>query len=69
MRDQDTVKGMAHKTSGKVKKAVGNMTGDTEIKAEGMAEQARGTVQEGMGKTKEAVRGAARGLGGRKRVD
>ena len=40
--DSDRIKGAAHEAKGAVKEAVGKVTGDTKIEAEGKAERAAG---------------------------
>lgn len=56
--DKDRLKGMGNKIKGEVKKTVGEMTGNASLEAEGHADKAKGTVQEGVGKAKDAVRDA-----------
>ena len=47
--DKDRVKGTAHQVKGAVKEAVGKVTGDTKIEAEGAVEKAAGKVQSTVG--------------------
>lgn len=42
---------------GKVKEAVGKVTGDHKLQAEGKAEQVEGKVQNAVGGAKDALRG------------
>lgn len=57
--DSDRIKGKADDIAGRVKRQVGEWTGDTESQAEGAAQQAKGKVQNAWGKAKDAVRDAA----------
>ena len=57
--DSDRIKGKADDVAGRVKRQVGEWTGDTETQAEGAAQQAKGKVQNAWGKAKDAVRDAA----------
>jgi uncharacterized protein YjbJ (UPF0337 family) len=54
--DKDRIKGKAQDVKGRVKRQVGEWTGDEELQAEGTAEQAGGKVQNIAGKVKEAAR-------------
>ena len=62
MADPDTTAGRIKSGKGQFKEVVGRVLGDTEIEAEGAAEKVSGKIQEGFGKTKEAIRGAAHGI-------
>ena len=53
--DEDRVKGAATNIGGKVKDAVGGLTGDTKTQAEGKMDQATGQVQNAYGSAKDAV--------------
>ena len=57
--DSDRIKGKADDIAGRVKRQVGEWTGDTETQAEGAAQQVKGKVENAWGKTKDAVRDAA----------
>lgn len=57
--DSDRIKGKADDIAGRVKRQVGEWTGDTETEAEGAAQQVKGKVQNAFGKAKDAVRDAA----------
>ncbi len=57
--DSDRIKGKADDVAGRVKRQVGEWTGDTETQAEGAAQQVKGKVENAWGKTKDAVRDAA----------
>jgi uncharacterized protein YjbJ (UPF0337 family) len=54
--DKDRVEGAAHQAKGKVKEAVGKMTGDKKTQAEGTAEKAAGKVQNTAGGVKDAAK-------------
>ncbi|MCU1311082.1 MAG: CsbD-like protein [Candidatus Angelobacter sp.] len=54
--DKDRIKGKAQDIKGRVKRQVGEWTGDEELQAEGTAEQAGGKVQNIAGKVKDAAR-------------
>lgn len=56
--DSDRIKGKADDVAGRVKRQVGEWTGDTETQAEGAAQQVKGKVENAWGKTKDAVREA-----------
>lgn len=57
--DNDRIKGKADDIAGRVKRQVGEWTGDEQSQAEGAAQQAKGKVQNAWGKAKDAVRDAA----------
>jgi uncharacterized protein YjbJ (UPF0337 family) len=54
--DKDRVKGAAKTVGGKVKEAVGKLTGDQKTVAEGQAEQKVGKVQNAVGGLKDTIR-------------
>ncbi len=54
--DSDRIKGKADDVAGRVKRQVGEWTGDSETQAEGAAQQVKGKVENAWGKTKDAVR-------------
>jgi uncharacterized protein YjbJ (UPF0337 family) len=54
--DKDRIHGAGKQGAGFVKEAVGKVTGDTEIQAEGVTEKAAGKVQSSVGKAKDKVR-------------
>lgn len=64
--DKDRIKGKMQDAAGRVKRQVGEWTGDEKAQAEGLAEQAKGKAREGVGKAKDAVRNAADDLRRRK---
>ena len=56
--DKDRAEGAAQKTGGKIKEAVGKLTGDAKLQAEGKADKAEGKVQNAVGGAKDKVRDA-----------
>ncbi|HYX54253.1 MAG TPA: CsbD family protein [Candidatus Limnocylindrales bacterium] len=56
--DKDRIKGAAEDMKGRVKRQVGEWTGDDKAQAEGTADQIKGKAQNAMGKLKDAVRDA-----------
>jgi uncharacterized protein YjbJ (UPF0337 family) len=56
--DKDRVKGTMDDAAGRVKRQVGEWTGDNELQAEGATQQVKGKVENAWGKTKDAVRDA-----------
>lgn len=58
--DKDRVKGTAHQAKGSVKEAVGKVTGDHKMAAEGKGEKTAGKVQNTAGGAKDKVRDAVR---------
>ncbi len=57
--DKDRIKGKAEDIAGRVKRQAGEWTGDSDLQAEGTAQQAKGKVQNTWGKAKDAARDAA----------
>ena len=57
--DNDRIKGEANDIAGRVKRQVGEWTGDKDTQTEGAAQQVKGKVQNAWGKTKDAVRDVA----------
>jgi uncharacterized protein YjbJ (UPF0337 family) len=55
----DKIKGHANEAIGKAKQGVGEMTGSEKLQAEGLAQEAKGDIQKGVGNAKEAVKDAA----------
>jgi uncharacterized protein YjbJ (UPF0337 family) len=47
--DKDRIAGVAHQIKGRVKEAIGKVTGDAKTRAEGAAEKAAGRVQNAVG--------------------
>lgn len=56
MADHDRIEGAAKTAGGNIKEAVGKVTGDEKLKAEGKADQFEGKVQNTVGGVKDAVR-------------
>jgi uncharacterized protein YjbJ (UPF0337 family) len=56
--DADRAKGAMHQMKGALKQAVGKVTGDKKIEAEGLAEKTAGKVQNTAGGVKDAARDA-----------
>jgi uncharacterized protein YjbJ (UPF0337 family) len=54
--DKDRVEGKAEEVKGRIKRQVGEWTGDEKTQAEGAAEQAKGKIQNAWGKVKDAGR-------------
>jgi uncharacterized protein YjbJ (UPF0337 family) len=57
--NKDHVKGAANKAKGGVKDAVGGLTGDGKLQAEGKLDKAKGSVQNAVGNAKDTVKRAA----------
>ena len=57
--DEDRIKGKAEDIKGRVKRQVGEWTGDEEAQAEGAMDQAKGKAQNAWGKVKDAARDVA----------
>ena len=58
--DKDRAEGAAQKTGGRIKEAVGKLTGDAKLQAEGKADKTAGGVKNAIGGVKDAVREATR---------
>jgi uncharacterized protein YjbJ (UPF0337 family) len=56
--DKDRVKGAANDAAGRVKRQVGEWTGDTNAQVEGAAQQVKGKAQKAWGNVKDAARDA-----------
>ena len=55
--DKDRIEGSAKQIKGAVKDAVGKVTGDSKLQAEGKADKIEGKVQNAVGGLKDAVKG------------
>ena len=55
----DKVKGSANQAMGKFKQGAGEATGSGKMKREGAFQEAKGDVQKGVGKAKDAMKHAA----------
>lgn len=58
--DKDRVKGAVNDTAGRVKRQVGEWTGDTNAQVEGAAQQVKGKAQKAWGNVKDAARDAGK---------
>ena len=56
--DKDRVKGAVNDAAGRVKRQVGEWTGDTNAQVEGAAQQVKGKAQKAWGNVKDAARDA-----------
>ena len=56
--DKDRVKGAVNDAAGRVKRQVGEWTGDTNTQVEGTAQQIKGKAQKAFGTVKDAARDA-----------
>ena len=56
--DKDQVKGAVDDVAGRIKRQVGEWTGDTGTQAEGAAQQVKGKVEKAWGNVKDAARDA-----------
>jgi uncharacterized protein YjbJ (UPF0337 family) len=54
--NKDRVKGKLEDVKGRIKRQVGEWTGDEKTQAEGAVEQAKGKIQNAWGKVKDAGR-------------
>jgi uncharacterized protein YjbJ (UPF0337 family) len=54
--DQDRAAGIAKQVKGSVKEAIGKVTGDTRIQADGASENAAGKVQHAVAGVKDGIR-------------
>lgn len=55
---KDEIKGAAKQATGAAKEAIGKVTGNERLQAEGMVEKAAGKLQQGLGDLKDAARDA-----------
>ena len=60
--NKDQVEGRVEQAKGHVKDAVGNVTGNRQMEAEGEADQVAGKTQAGYGDTKEKAKDSAKDL-------
>lgn len=54
--DKEHLKGTAQKIEGSIKDAVGNLTGNEKLQAEGKADKAAGAARQAVGDVKDAGR-------------
>jgi uncharacterized protein YjbJ (UPF0337 family) len=57
--DKDNLEGKTKDVTGRIKRQVGEWTGDNDLQAEGTADQAEGKVQNAWGNVKEKARDIA----------
>ncbi|MGC2698009.1 MAG: CsbD family protein [Candidatus Angelobacter sp.] len=57
--DKDRIQGKVEDAAGRIKRQVGEWTGDEKAQAEGLAEQAKGKAHNAIGKVKDAARDLA----------
>jgi len=57
--NKDQVKGAANDAAGRVKRQVGEWTGDTSTQVEGAAQQVKGKAQKAWGNVKDAAQNAS----------
>ena len=55
--DKDRIKGSAQQAKGVAKEAIGKLTGDAKLEAEGKADKAAGKLQNAVGGLKDTLRG------------
>ncbi|HEX2547154.1 MAG TPA: CsbD family protein [Ramlibacter sp.] len=55
--NKQQVKGVTNRVTGEVKQTVGRATGDRSAVASGKAREAKGTLQQGVGDVKDALKG------------
>jgi uncharacterized protein YjbJ (UPF0337 family) len=55
----DKIKGAANQVGGKIKEEVGEVIGNKQMEAEGMAQKAKGEAQRKVGEVKSTVKDAA----------
>lgn len=58
--NKDEVKGVGKQVKGAVKDAVGGLTGNTKMQAEGKIDKATGKVQQKVGEAKDAIHKAGK---------
>jgi uncharacterized protein YjbJ (UPF0337 family) len=56
--DKDRIVGAAKQVKGELKEAVGGLTGDAKLKAEGKADKVEGKIQNAVGGAKDSIRQA-----------
>ena len=61
--NRDEIDGKGEQIKGKVKKGLGDLTGDEKLRDEGVADEAGGDVQEGFGRGRRKVGEAIEDLG------
>jgi uncharacterized protein YjbJ (UPF0337 family) len=61
--NKDRVKGTIDEVVGSARRKAGELTGNTRLQVEGMAQQAKGKIENTWGRTKDAVRDAIENTG------
>jgi uncharacterized protein YjbJ (UPF0337 family) len=56
--NKDRVKGVIDEVVGGIKRKAGELTGDTQLQVQGVAQQAKGKIENAWSKTKDAVHDA-----------
>jgi uncharacterized protein YjbJ (UPF0337 family) len=69
MMDKDRIKGAMDDAAGRVKRQVGEWTGDTNTQVEGAAQQIKGKTEKFVGQVKDAARDANRNSDARTDAD
>lgn len=64
MWNKDERDGKVDQAKGRVKQAVGDLTGDKNLKSEGQVDEAKGKIQEAVGGVRRRVGEAIEDLGG-----
>ncbi|KUR76905.1 CsbD family protein [Novosphingobium sp. FSW06-99] len=54
--DKDRIRGAAKQVKGAIEEAVGKVTGDAKLQAEGAADKAAGKIQNAIGGAKDVLR-------------
>lgn len=63
MKNRDELEGQKDQVKGRVKQAWGDVTGDEQMRDEGIADEASGDVQEGFGRARRKVGEAIEDIG------
>ena len=58
--DKDDAEGLAARVAGSLKEAIGKVTGDTRLEAEGSAQKAKGNAKHVVGAAEKTVRNAVK---------
>jgi uncharacterized protein YjbJ (UPF0337 family) len=61
--NRDEIKGKGDQIKGKVKQAAGDLTDDERLRDEGVADEAKGDIQEGFGRARRKVGEAIEDIG------
>ena len=63
MKNRDELEGQKDQVKGRVKQAWGDLTGDEQLREEGITDEAAGDVQEGFGRARRKVGEAIEDIG------